>query len=114
MFSLTSRSIRLESQRRGKVPRIPVNTKSWFNSIRKKNFEDTVFPITSASITVFNEGLFRLVYLPRGERRVQIFLALAVKFTRTTSAATVAFNKQRFSGSGSLRRARRSNRTGPL
>src|SRR5437016_12464748 len=75
MFSLTSRSIRLESQRRGKVPRIPVNTKSWFNSIRKKNFEDTVFPITSASITVFNEGLFRLVYLPRGERRVQIFLA---------------------------------------
>ena len=74
MFSLTSRSIRLESQRRGKVPRIPVNTKSWFNSIRKKNFEDTVFPITSASITVFNEGLFRLVYLPRGERRVQIFL----------------------------------------
>src|SRR5215472_5685117 len=48
-----------KSQRRGKVPRaILVNTTSWCNSIRRINFEDTVFPITSASTTLFNERMF--------------------------------------------------------
>src|SRR5215472_1143660 len=60
-FSLTSQSVARKSQRRGKAPRaIPVNTKSRFNSIRRINFEDSAFPITSASTTLFNERLFVL------------------------------------------------------
>src|SRR5215469_13239413 len=56
MFSLTNQAMTGESRR---VPRaIPVNTRSSFNSIRRINFEDTVFLITSASTTLSNERLF--------------------------------------------------------